>query len=115
MDVVRTCRRQRKLKWNKGNYQKLVNFKLPRRDSKNKLNWKRNVSGTSARGNLFPIKVLQKEGSKVKVHYIKYDEWKDVKMIADKSESIQEQTQDKNLVPEEPQSIVYKPYSLMVI
>ena len=122
MDVVRTCRRQRKLKWNKGNYRELVNFKLPRRDSKNKskkLNWKRNVSGTSARGNLFPIKVLQKEGSKVKVHYIgydkKYDEWKDqcdVEMIADEPESIQEQTQNKNPVPEEPQSIVYKPYSL---
>lgn len=64
---------------------------------------------------MFPIKVLQKEGDKVKVHYIgydkKYDEWKDqreVEIITDgevnQPESIQEQRQDE--------PIVYKPYSL---
>ena len=90
-----TVKRQRKLKWNKASYRDLVTFKLPRNlrggKVKGKASWNRKTSRSpeSAR-NLYPVKVLQKKGDKIKVHYIgydkKYDEWKnqcDIETITD--------------------------------
>ena len=123
-----TVKRQRKLKWNKASYRDLVTFKLPRKlrggKVKAKASWSRKTSRSpeSAR-NLFPVKVLQKKGDKIKVHYIgydkKYDEWKnqcDIETITDNVTS--KVTSDvanqppQNVREANDESIVYKPYSL---
>ena len=113
-----TVKRERKLKWNKASYRNLVTFKLPRRSLRDgRVKAIRNRK-TEAAHNLFPIKVLQKEGDKVKVHYVgydkKYDKWKnqcDIEAITEDVVSQPESIQNEREADID-NSIVYKPYSL---
>ena len=67
------AKRIRKLKWNKANYKELVNFKMPV--------FSNNVK-RQKKNELYPANILEREGSRVKIHrYVgyesSYDEWKD--------------------------------------
>ena len=69
-----STRRQRKLKWNKSTYRDLLKCKVPQL-SKLK-------SGVKpSREKLFSVEIVEKEESRVNVHYIgfsnEFDEWKD--------------------------------------
>ena len=118
VERMRTVKRERKLKWNKASYRDLVTFKLPWRslkDGRVKVSQSRK---TEAARNLFPIKVLQKEGDKVKVHYVgydkRYDHWKnqcDIEAITEDVVSRPESIQNGREADID-NSIVYKPYSL---
>ena len=72
-------KRTRKLKWNKTSYKDLVRFDIPK-----------NRRRTTGRVNkLYPIRITDrdKNGDRVKVHYIGYaavyDEWKDIGELED--------------------------------
>ena len=118
VERMRTIKRERKLKWNKASYRNLVTFKLPRRslrDGRVKVSRSRKVE---AARNSFPVKVLQKEGDKVKVHYVgydkRYDEWKnqcDIEMITEDMVSQPESIQIEREADID-NSVVYKPYSV---
>lgn len=67
---------------------------------------------------MFPIKVLQREGDKVKVHYVgydkRYDQWKnqcDIEAITEDVVSRPESIQNEREADID-NSTVYKPYSL---
>ena len=94
VEGMRTVKRERKLKWNKASYHNLVTFKLLQRNLRDGTVKASQSRKTEAACNLFPIKVLQKEGDKVKVHYVgydkRYDEWKnqcDIETITEDVES----------------------------
>ena len=111
---ISPIKRQRRLKWSKTSYRDLVHFKLPK--STPTPNRRRKITETSARDNLYPVKIVQKEGDKVKIHYIgygkKYDEWKDqcdVELITgDEVSQCESAIQEQDELPVQ----VYKPYSL---
>ena len=96
----------------------LVTFKLPQSSLRNgrvNVSWSHK---TEAARNLFPIKVSQKEGDKVKVHYVgydkMYDEWEnqcDIEMSTEDVVSQPELIQNEREADND-NSIAYKPYSL---
>ena len=101
-----STRRAKKLKWNKSSYRDLLSCKLPRRASKSTRRKKQ-----QCQQKLFSVEVVEKQDSRVKVHYIGYsndfDEWKDeseVEVVAVDSEDLEVLTVDK--------STVYKPFSV---
>ena len=71
-------RRERRLKWNKVNYRDLLHTKLPRKACKPTT---RKSTAKQPQEKLFSVDIIEKEASKVRVHYIgfssEYDEWKD--------------------------------------
>ena len=73
ISLIVMAKRIRKLKWNKANYKELVNFKMPV--------FSNNVK-RQKKNELYPANILEREGSRVKIHrYVgyesSYDEWKD--------------------------------------
>ena len=71
-------RRERKLKWNKSSYWDLLHTKLPRQFRKPTT---RKSTAKQSQRKLFSVEIIEKEQSRVKVHYIgfsnEFDEWKD--------------------------------------
>ena len=70
-------RRERKLKWNKSNYRDLLHTKLPQQFRKSTT---RKGTAKQSQRKLFSVEIIEKEQSRVKVHYIgfsnAFDEWK---------------------------------------
>lgn len=100
-----TVKRKRKLLGDKTSYKDLVHVELPR-DTRTR---KRTPTVSRRCEKIFPIEIVEKEGSKVKVHYIgyskKYDEWKDEEEILDGRDA-------GHLAKNEANGLICKPYSL---
>ena len=91
-------KRNSKLRWNKSNYRDLLICKLPRRSAK------------KVQQKLFSVEIIEKEESRVKVHYIgysnKFDEWKDESEV-----KVTEEVLENNESSEET-ATAYRPFSL---
>ena len=102
---METVKRKHRLIGNKSSYKDLVNVELPRSLRKRK----RTSTESQRCEKIFPIEIVGKEGKKVKVHYIgydnKYDEWKDEEEILDYNES-------RRLTMNKSNELMCKPFSL---